>query len=144
MRLIDADGIKDFASRYTEFDGEPLTDRERDIVRNVCGKIGAMMPTAYDLEGVVEALKKGIRDTSMCQDCDKDIYCDECRAEKAEKIVRGDSHDKDTKDAGKDAGKSLKHGSRFPVCPAAGSRHGLCRHDMDMTMAAGVALEKQK
>lgn len=89
MRLIDAEKIVEFASRYTEFDGEPLTDREKDLVRNVCGKISAMMPTAYDLDKVVEALKSEMCDTSMCPDCDQDIYCDECRAGRAEKIVRG-------------------------------------------------------
>lgn len=53
MRLIDADELGGFASRYTEFDGEPLTGRERDLVRNVCGKISAMMPTAR-IPGPVE------------------------------------------------------------------------------------------
>lgn len=89
MRLIDAEKIVEFASRYTEFDGEPLTDREKDLVRNVCGKISAMMPTAYDLDQVAGQLEKEISDSSMCPDCDKDIYCDECRAERAAKIVRG-------------------------------------------------------
>lgn len=58
MRLIDADGIEGFASHYTEFDGKPLTEREKDLVKNVCGKISAMMPTAYDIDRVIEQLEK--------------------------------------------------------------------------------------
>ena len=61
MRLIDADGIEEFASHYTEFDGIPLTEREKDLVRNVCGKISAQMPTAYDPVRVIDYLEEEAR-----------------------------------------------------------------------------------
>ena len=58
MRLIDADGIEEFAAHYTEFDGIPLTEREKDLVKNVCGKISSMMPAAYDLDRVLGRLEE--------------------------------------------------------------------------------------
>lgn len=58
MRLIDAEGIEKFASHYTEFDGVPLTEREKDLVENVCKKISTQMPTAYDLGGVLRRLEE--------------------------------------------------------------------------------------
>ncbi|MDE7045151.1 MAG: hypothetical protein K2O97_09120 [Acetatifactor sp.] len=58
MRLIDAEKIEGFASHYTEFDGKPLTEREKDLVKNVCGTISGQMPTAYDIERVMEQLEE--------------------------------------------------------------------------------------
>lgn len=68
MRLIDAEKIEEFASRYTEFDGEPLTDREKDLVRNVCGKISTVMP-AYD----TGRLRQKIKGALCCNECQEDI-----------------------------------------------------------------------
>ena len=58
MRLIDAGGIEGFASHYSEFDGKPLTEREKDLVKNVCGTISGQMPAAYCLDKVLEQLKE--------------------------------------------------------------------------------------
>ena len=44
-------------------------------------------PTAYDVDKVVEQLKIEISDC-MCWECDKNIDCDTCRAEKAVEIVK--------------------------------------------------------
>ena len=68
MRLIDAEKIKAFASHYTEFDGIPLTEREKDLVENVCKKISTQMPTAYDLDGVLERLTKEKHDHWITSD----------------------------------------------------------------------------
>ena len=58
MRLIDAEKIGEFASHHTEFDGKPLTKREKDLVDNVCRKISTQMPAAYDVDRVMEQLGK--------------------------------------------------------------------------------------
>lgn len=70
MRLIDADKL--------------IKDRVENDPVVIAAK---HTPTAYDVDKIVEKLKKEIRDTDMCQNCDKDINCDECRAETAVKIV---------------------------------------------------------
>lgn len=91
MRLIDADGIEEFAAHFTEFDGKPLTEREKDLVKNVCGKISTQMPTAYDLAGVILQL----RERFCCSECIPEIKengvketCGNCYAYDAKKIVR--------------------------------------------------------
>lgn len=45
------------------------------------------MPTAYDVDKVVERLRKEISDC-MCDECDRHTDCDTCRAEKAVEIVK--------------------------------------------------------
>lgn len=45
------------------------------------------MPTAYDVDKVVEQLRKEISDC-MCDECDRHTDCDTCRAEKAVEIVK--------------------------------------------------------
>lgn len=91
MRLIDADGIEGFASHYSEFDGKPLTEREKDLVKNVCGKISAMMPTAYDQGRVIRQLEERF----CCSECIAEIRekgvketCRNCTTYDVKKIVK--------------------------------------------------------
>ena len=91
MRLIDADGIEGFASHYTEFDGKPLTGREKDLVKNVCGKISAMMPTAYAQGRVIRQLEERF----CCSECITEIRekgveetCRNCPTYDVKKIVK--------------------------------------------------------
>ena len=44
-------------------------------------------PTAYDVDKVVERIKKEIGDC-MCEECDRHTDCDTCRAEKAVEIIK--------------------------------------------------------
>lgn len=91
MRLIDAEKIKDFASHYTEFDGVSLTEREKDLVEDVCKKISTQMPTAYDLNMVVGQL----RERFCCSECIPEIQkkgvketCGDCLTYDVKNIVR--------------------------------------------------------
>ncbi len=45
------------------------------------------VPTAYNVDKVVERLRKEISDC-MCDECDRHTDCDTCRAEKAVEIVK--------------------------------------------------------
>lgn len=67
MRLIDADA-------FIEYLGEIVTLEDFD-----------RQPTAYDVDKVVERLRKEISDC-MCDECDRHTDCDTCRAEKAVEI----------------------------------------------------------
>lgn len=96
MRLIDAERIGEFAARYTEFDGKPLTDRERDLVRNVCGKISSVMPTAYDIG---RALRQA-REHFCCAECAEEIRergreetCRGCPGEEVVRMIKGGMED---------------------------------------------------
>lgn len=44
-------------------------------------------PTAYNVDKVVERIKKEIGDC-MCEECDRHTDCDTCRAEKAVEIIK--------------------------------------------------------
>ena len=44
-------------------------------------------PTAYDVDKVVERLRKELDDCT-CEECDSYLDCDTCKAERAVKIVK--------------------------------------------------------
>ncbi len=58
MKLIDAEKIEGFAAYYTEFDGEPLSEREKDLVNCVCKKISTMMPAAWNPGRILDLLEE--------------------------------------------------------------------------------------
>lgn len=75
MRLIDADLLK----------GKYICNRSYCGVNKLV-EIDSI-PTAYDVDKVVERLRKEISDC-MCDECDRHTDCDTCRAEKAVEIVK--------------------------------------------------------
>lgn len=81
MRLIDADAFIE----YLGLDAENA--REENIGEIVTLEDFDRQPTAYDVDKVVERLRKEISDC-MCDECDRHTDCDTCRAEKAVEIVK--------------------------------------------------------
>ncbi len=73
MRLIDADKIE--INEECTFSGKGIK-AFLDVI-----------PTAYDVDKVVERLREEISDC-MCDECDRHTDCDTCRAEKAVEIVK--------------------------------------------------------
>ena len=82
MRLIDADKLIDYF--YYGINERPVIDGYND--RKIIDIIKEQ-PTAYDVDKVVERLRKEISDC-MCDECDRHTDCDTCRAEKAVEIVK--------------------------------------------------------
>lgn len=57
MKLIDAYKIKDFLSKFPLYEGKPLTDDEKKLIGCVVETIEGFMPTAYDVDKVIEKLE---------------------------------------------------------------------------------------
>ena len=88
MRLIDADKI-DFNE---VFKGQ--SDFAKDT-REAAQSLIDSQPTAYDVDKVVEQIKKEIT-TCLCEHCDRyNSDCDVCRAERAAKIVKAEMRETD-------------------------------------------------
>lgn len=81
MRLIDADRFKQQIAGMAILNNCPA-----DKANKMCELIDCQ-PTAYNVDKVVERLRKEISDC-MCDECDRHTDCDTCRAEKAVEIVK--------------------------------------------------------
>lgn len=81
MRLIDADAFKQQVAAVVMMGN--LSVEKGNAMCELIDK----QPTAYDVDKVVERLRKEISDC-MCDKCDKYTDCDTCRAEKAVEIVK--------------------------------------------------------
>ena len=82
MRLIDADTFCYEIIKYL-----PRSFESTENLVNAWKQLVEQQPTAYDVDKVVERLKKEIGDC-MCAECDMHADCDTCRAEKAVEIVK--------------------------------------------------------
>ncbi|MCI9142376.1 MAG: hypothetical protein HFH87_07100 [Lachnospiraceae bacterium] len=82
MRLIDADTFCYEIIKYL-----PRSFESTENLVNAWKQLVEQQPTAYDVDKVVERLKKEIGDC-MCAECDRHADCDTCRAEKAVEIVK--------------------------------------------------------
>ena len=81
MRLIDADKFKQQVAAVV------LTGNLSVKKGNAMCELIDKQLTAYDVDKVVEQLRKEISDC-MCEDCDTYTDCDTCRAEKAVEIAK--------------------------------------------------------
>lgn len=57
MRLIDADFTEEYISKYREYKGKPLTDEQKELIRDIAFTIAELQPTAYDIEEKVRQMK---------------------------------------------------------------------------------------